>query len=196
MGRTSEMGTGARTGSDARIGAHLPSWLSALATLVAVSYPVAMGWLLTSADGWLINRLNVQVWLAVLSPLGLHRVVSPEAFAVAMNVALFVPLAWALAVLVPRWWWLAALVGLSCAVEAYQWTLGSRQASLVDIASNAAGATLGVWLGILTARRYRRRAGARVGEGAESPGPGGAPTRGQFPRASAHGPAGSRGDRD
>lgn len=186
------------TSTNARVGtrAGLPAWLGALASLIAVAYPVGMAWLLTTADGWRINRLNVDVWLAVLSPFDLHRVVSPEQFAVAMNVALFVPLAWALAVLVPRWWWLAALVGLSCAVESYQWVIGSRQASLGDIASNATGAALGVWLGILTARRYRRRAGAPVGEDAWSPAPGGAPTRGQSPRASAHAPAGSRGDRD
>ena len=161
-------------GAAQRTGPALPRPLRLLAALVLLLYPLAAGALLLTSDGWAVNRLNVRIWYAVTGAVGLREQITPEMFAALANVALFVPLFAALAVLVPTWWWVAAGAGLSIAVELYQGEIGTREQDLVDILANTAGAALGVGLGLLVRRlagrhaRNRRteRPGRRVGPSA------------------------------
>lgn len=122
--------------------------------------------LLLAGDGWAVNRANVWVWARVTGPLGLQGIVGPEQFAVLANVALFVPIFAALALLVPSWWWIAIAGVGSIAVEAYQFTLGTRQAEIVDVITNIAGAALGVTVGILLRGRLVRAVSEVGGSGA------------------------------
>lgn len=129
-------------------------------------WPIGAAALLLTRDGWSINRLNVQVWYAVTSPLGLHTVISPELFATIANVVLFVPFFAALALLLPRWWWIAGGVAISGAVELYQLRIGSRDASFEDLAMNTLGTVIGVAAGIWWHRwrdRLDRRDETHVG---------------------------------
>lgn len=192
------------------------------AAVLALGAP-ACALLLLLPDGWAINRLNVAVWIAVTGPLGLQGPVTPEAFAQAMNVLLFVPILAALAILVPSWWWVGVTAAGSAAVEAYQLIIGSRDADALDIIANTAGAALGAALGLGLLRRARR-SDAAAGpdttsggrgtvaaeaeplrdEGSAGPRPAGAAPRdasapatpGSAPRASGRAPGGEPDDRD
>ncbi|WP_114853274.1 VanZ family protein [Brachybacterium sp. YJGR34] len=166
---------------------RLPWPLTVLAAVVLVGMPIAAGALLLTADGWSVNRANVLVWNAVAGTLGLRGAITPEQFAVVANVLLFVPFFAALALLVPRWWWVVLGAALSAAVELHQGTLGSREASLGDVAANTAGAAIGVALGLGVRRRALRAAAA---------GPSARTTPGGALDGSASGPGGGSDDRD
>ncbi|EYT49097.1 VanZ family protein [Brachybacterium muris] len=195
-------------GAAQRTGPALPRPLRLLAALVLLLYPLAVGALLLTSDGWAVNRLNVRIWYPVTGAVGLREQVTPEMFAALANVALFVPLFAALAVLVPTWWWVAAGAGLSFAVELYQGEIGTREQDLVDILANTAGAALGVGLGLLVRRLVGRHARNRRTErpadaSAGQPGlsdPGSAPsvptTPGAPRAATEHAPGGGPDDRD
>ncbi|MGO3211071.1 MAG: VanZ family protein [Brachybacterium sp.] len=195
-------------GAAQRTGPALPRPLRLLAALVLLLYPLAAGALLLTSDGWAVNRLNVRIWYAVTGAVGLREQITPEMFAALANVALFVPLFAALAVLVPTWWLVAAGAGLSIAVELYQGEIGTREQDLVDILANTAGAALGVGLGLLVRRLAGRHARNRRTErpadaSARRPGLSGAgsgpsvPTTPGAPRAATgHGPGGGPDDRD
>lgn len=144
-----------------------PIWLISLALIVIALYPVAAGWLLLNPDGWQINRLNVQLWMLFLGPFDLLSHVTPEEFATGVNALLFMPLVWALWVLKPSWLWVAMIVCLSTGVELYQWWLGTRDATIMDVATNSVGAVLGALAGSVTVRivdRGPRAASPRNGE--------------------------------
>ena len=195
-------------GAAQRTGPALPRPLRLLTALVLLLYPLGAGALLLTSDGWAVNRLNVRTWYAVTGAVGLREQVTPEMFAALANVALFVPLFAALAVLVPTWWWVAAGAALSIAVELYQGEIGTREQDLVDILANTAGAALGVGLGLLVRRlagsRARNRRTERPADAsARRPGLSGAgsapsaPTTPGAPRAeTGHGPGGGPDDRD
>jgi len=169
-----------------RLRAGRPVLLGVAAAVLAL-YPIGAGALLLTADGWAVNRANVQVWSAVTAVTGGRGVITPEVFAVLANVALFVPLLAALAVLVPRWWWVLPASALSIGVELYQLGLGTRQADVLDVLANTAGAVLGVWLGRAIHRRI---------SGDAAPAAGGRTTPAASPRGSADAPAGAPDDRD
>lgn len=161
----------------------LPRRVQVAAILVLVCcLGVALALLLVG-DGWAVNRANIWVWARVTGPLGLQGVVSPEQFAVLANVALFVPILAALALLVPSWWWIAVAATGSVAVESYQFALGTRQAEVVDVLANMAGAAIGVTVGMRLRRRLvrqvgetlRRGASGRASAASEPTIPGGAP---------------------
>lgn len=120
-------------------------------------YPLTAGVLLLSSDGWAINRANVRVWWIVTGIFVVRSLISPEMFANIANVDLFVPFFGALALLVPRWWWVFLGIAGSVAVELYQSTLPSREASVVDVLTNTLGTALGVALGLAIRRRIDRR---------------------------------------
>ncbi|MGY1745265.1 VanZ family protein [Blastococcus sp. SYSU D00695] len=79
------------------------------------------------------------------------------------NVAMFVPLAFLLCRSLPGvrrvavW---ALCVGLSTAVELYQWIGPSRDATPRDVLTNALGAAIGVGLDVVLSRLLARRARA------------------------------------
>lgn len=142
----------------------LPLLWRRIAVIIIVLYPVLAGALLLSPDGWSINRLNVSVWYAVTSPVGLHRHITPEAFGAFANVLLFIPFFMALAMLLPRWGWILLGAAISISVEVYQASLGGlREADSVDVLMNTAGAAIGVALGVLIHRRVRRPGNRRAG---------------------------------
>lgn len=174
----------------------VPAWLKAVALAVVAAYPAAVGWLLLTPHAWQVNRLNVHIWITLLSPVGLHRVISPEQFAVVANVILFVPLVWALWILRRHWIWVAGVLALSCAVEMYQAFIGSRDSTIIDIIANTLGAFLGAALGELT----RHYASPRLSHASEADGvpldPNGSPTHEKHRDGSVRGRAESRGGHD
>lgn len=176
--------------------ARIPRWLRLTALLVLLIYPLAAGWLLTTPHGWQINRLNVQVWITVLSPFGLHRVITPEQFAAFANVVLFVPLVWALWVLKPLWVWPVGAAVLSIAVELYQLSIGSRDASMLDVLTNTLGSVLGAIVGAATVRMCQSRAREASPLTGGHRDQAGSPIRGARRHPSAFGQDESRGDRD
>lgn len=156
--------------------------------LLAV-YVLAAGALLLTADGWAVNRANVAVWELVTRPLGLSGAIGPDRFGDLMNVVLFVPPFAALAVALPTRWWVATGAGASAGVELYQATLGSRDASVVDVLTNTLGALVGTALGLWLQRRLSRGGGRRraaVGRRAAS----GPTTRGAARPSTGDGPGG------
>ncbi|MDO5663246.1 MAG: VanZ family protein [Brachybacterium sp.] len=134
-----------------------------LAVALLLLYVPAAALLVLGPDGWTVNRLNVAVWITVLGPFDLHRFVSPELFAGAMNVLLFVPATAAAVVLRPSWWWILVGAGLGGMIEMYQLMLGSRQASVLDVLANTAGAALGAALGMGALALLTRGKGSNVG---------------------------------
>lgn len=166
-----------------------------LALVLLAAYVAAAAALLLSPDGWGVNRASVAVWAAVTTPLGLHRLISPELFQAFANVVLFLPPFAALAALVPTWWWVVLAPLVSGAVETYQGRLGTRQMEVADVLTNTVGGALGVGIGVLIARRTRRGRGAA---GARSGSAGGATaptTHGAAPPRSAHDPDAAADDR-
>lgn len=167
--------------------ASVPGALRCAAVIVLVLYPLCAGVILLTADGWAVNRANVQVWYHVTGFFGVRGQVSPEDFAVAANVVLFIPFFAALAVLRPTWWWVLLGTAISTAVELYQGSLGTRIQDPWDIVTNTLGAALGVAAGLGI-----RRLVLSGGRGAAS-----APTIPGAPRGdSEHDPDGDAGGRD
>lgn len=127
---------------------RFPSGIRWAALILLMLYPLCAGVLLLTADGWAVNRANVQVWYHVTGFFGVRGQVSPEDFAVLANVLLFIPFFAALAVLRPTWWWVLLGTALSTAVELYQGSLGTRIQDPWDIVTNTLGAALGVLIGL------------------------------------------------
>ncbi|MFC0674720.1 VanZ family protein [Brachybacterium hainanense] len=146
----------------------LPRWTRTSALAVLALYPAGAAFLLLLDDGWAVNRANVRVWYAVTAVTGGRDVITPEVFAVIANVALFVPVFAALAVLVPTRWWVLLAALLSTAVELHQMGI-QREADLGDVVANTFGAGLGTVLGIglraLVLRRGAAPAAALPDEG-------------------------------
>ncbi|MBM6399149.1 VanZ family protein [Phycicoccus sonneratiae] len=125
--------------------------LRRVATVLALVFAVLLGGVLLWPDGSLVNRAVVEVYVVLLHA-GVPSSVRPEHYAAALNVLAFVPLGW-LGVA-----WLRrrvpvvvlALGGLSAAVEAVQLLpVLHREATLLDVACNTAGALLGALAGSL-----------------------------------------------
>lgn len=174
----------------------LPRWLVLAATGVLLLAPVGGGILLLTTDGWAVNRANVAVWQATVVPMRLGSLISPEDFAVAANVLLFVPFFAALAVLVPRWWWVPVAAALSTAVELYQLGTGTREASVGDVLANTLGALIGVAVGRAVRRASTRPVTADASSAAgATPGPSVPAAPDAAPADPGRGPAGARGDR-
>jgi hypothetical protein len=120
-------------------------------------------------DGLALNRAVVRLYVVLLGR-GMPRSVTPEVYAVLLNVLLFVLLGWLGVALLrfPAARVAAALVGFSIAVELFQALPGiGRDPSLLDVACNTLGALLGAWAGSVV----RRHPGH--GEGAAGDEPGG-----------------------
>lgn len=167
-----------------------------LAALILLAGSAGAAVLLLTADGWAVNRLNVRIWNTMTSELGIRHLVTPEQFAVLANVALFIPVFAALAVLVPTWWWVLLAAVLSTAVEVYQSSLGGlRIASFGDVLANTLGALLGVLLGRWVHHRLRTRDLSRASPAAAAPAATAPTTPGAAPQGSAGGPGGSPDDR-
>ncbi len=135
-------------------------------TAVAVVLAVVLGAILLWPDGWAVNRLVVRLYLVLLD-LGVPAAVTPEHYAVLLNVLAFVPLGWlGVAALRRRpWVVLGVLTAASVLVETAQlWPGLHREASLVDVLCNVAGAAVGVLAASAVAGRARRT------DGLEEPG--------------------------
>lgn len=171
-----------------------------------LAFPLVGGMLVLWQDGWGINRLNVRIWAALLTPFGLHRHITPEQFAVVMNVVLVVPVGFALYLLWHRWWWALVILAGSIGVEAYQLRIGTRDASVLDVVTNTAGGVIGILLArrlLIWVRSREDAAGSRGVSGAEPSIGAGVPpvaadqTTLPAPHVdSAGGPAAARGDHD
>lgn len=169
-----------------RVSPRVPRGVQCAAGVLLALYPLGAGVLLLTADGWAVNRANVQIWYHVTGLLGVREHVSPEGFAVAANVVLFVPFFAALAMLRPTWWWVLLGAALSTSVELYQGSLGTRIQDPWDIVTNTLGAALGVAAGLA----MRRRILSGPAGGATAPTTPDAP-----PGGSADGPDGGPGGR-
>lgn len=190
--------------------------LRLLGAAILVMFPLAGGLLVLWQDGWAINRLNVWVLITLLGPFGLHRHITPEQFAAVMNVALFVPVGFALYLIWHRWWWALVVLGISLSIEGYQFMIGTRIASVLDVLTNTAGGIIGILLAWWLLRRAAGRdaAAPAVGNGGADISRGGADLAEPSPAAdaprgaadqtipsapherSAHAPAAARGGHD
>lgn len=117
----------------------------ALWTLGAL-YLAGLFWSLFGADAWGLNRFTVRLYVAVgpVAPAGLR----PEDYGTALNVLLFVPLGWLLARATRRAASVVVLLALiaSAAAELVQLGFLDRQAEVVDVVANGAGALVGALL--------------------------------------------------
>lgn len=114
-------------------------------------------------SGWAINRLNVHIWSVLRENTPLPQTVTPEHLADLWNAVMFFPLGLGLALVHPRWWWAAVLLALSTAIELFQFFfLAARQADVVDVIMNTAGAGIGVVSGILIARWCENRSNLQI----------------------------------
>lgn len=117
----------------------------ALRTLGAL-YLAGLFWSLVGADGWGLNRLTVRLYVAFapVTPAGAR----PEDYGTALNVLLFVPLGWLLVRATRRPAWMAVLLALlaSGGAELVQLVFLDRQAGVVDVVANGAGALVGALL--------------------------------------------------
>ncbi len=164
-----------------------------IAAIVLALYPLAAGVLLLTRNGWAVNRANVWVWMHTLGPGGLRLPITPEQFADLANVVLFIPPFAALALLVPTWWWVLLGTAISGGIEYAQHVRGGRDATVVDVITNTAGAALGVGLGLWI--RYRLSADAPSASDAAPRAPVGPTTHDAAQPATAHDPAVGEDDR-
>lgn len=143
-------------------GGRPPGRAHRVAAAVAVVLTVLLVVLLLWPDGFAVNRAGVRVYTFFLDR-GVPPSVTPEAYAVALNVAVFVPLGW-IGVSMLRWppvRVVLALVAFSAAVELVQALPAvARDPSLLDVGCNALGAVLGALAASLRRRRRRHRHGA------------------------------------
>lgn len=139
----------------------------ALTVVVVALLAVVLLWL----DGGVVNRAVVRLYVVLLDR-GMPPRVTPDVYAVLLNVALFVPLGW-LGVSVLRWPPVPVVLGLaafSAAVELVQALPAvGRDASLADLACNALGAALGA-AGASVVRRRRGRLDRAAGTGDQAGG--------------------------
>ena len=141
-----------------------------VATVLAVVLTLLTVVVLLWPDGWVVNRGVVRVYVFFLER-GMPQRVTPEDYAVLLNVAVFVPLGW-IGVAMLRWppagvaW---SLTAASAAVELVQALPAfGRDPSLLDVASNALGAVLGVVAASVVGRRRHggnRAADDQAGDG-------------------------------
>jgi glycopeptide antibiotics resistance protein len=127
-----------------------------LAAGLAAGLAVVLLW----PDGEAVRQAVLRVYVFFLHR-GMPASVTPDVYAVVLNVVAFVPLGWVGVVLlrwsVPRV--VLVLVALSAAVELLQALPGvGRDPSLLDVACNSLGAVIGA----LTASLVRRRRDGRL----------------------------------
>ena len=139
-----------------------------LAVVLAVLLVVALLW----PDGWVLNRAVVRVYVFFLQR-GMPQRITPEDYAVVLNVAVFVPLGW-IGVALLRWPPVRvalALTAVSAAVELAQaLPVVGRDPSLLDVACNALGAVVGVLAASVVGRRGHGGDGADDQAGVDQPG--------------------------
>lgn len=138
---------------------------SSLARYLAAAYALLIVYAsLYPFTGWVDNGAAPFAWLAMGRP----RFIT--AFDLSANVLAYVPLGFlgVLAIFPLLRGWLAALavfllsVTLSAALESLQTYLPSRYASNIDLAANAAGALLGVLVGVASLRLLLRDDGLQA----------------------------------
>lgn len=117
---------------------------------------VPLVWLVLLADGWTVNRLVVRLWVDAR---GWGFTGTPEDFGALLNAAMLIPSALLAALFAPRVpWWLWGAVGMlgSAGIEAVQFHLLDRDASVSDFVLNTLGAFLGAGIGEIINRRRER----------------------------------------
>lgn len=134
---------------------------AALAVVMLLALLIVVAW----PNAWAINRAVVRLYY-LGHQAGVPRVVTPDHWAAALNVALFVPATALVLLALPRlrWWWVlgTAILG-SVAIEVAQGMGSTREGSLSDVVTNTLGAAIGCLL--VVQGRTRRRRGT-----SESPG--------------------------
>ena len=130
-----------------------------VAIVLAAALAVVLALVLLWPDGEEVRQAVLRVYVFFLHR-GMPAAVTPDVYAVVLNVVAFVPLGW-VGVLLLRWpvpRVVLALVALSAAVELLQALPGvGRDPSLLDVACNSLGAVIGA----LTASLVRRRRDGR-----------------------------------
>jgi len=143
------------------------------AVVAAVVLAVLLLVLLLWPDGWFLNRGFVRLYVFLLDR-GVPQALTPEAYAVVANVAVFVPLGW-IGVALLRWppvRVVLALTAFSAGVELVQALPAvARDPSLLDVGCNTLGAAIGV-VGASVVRRRRHHGGdaAHDQAGVDQPG--------------------------
>ncbi len=126
-------------------GASRAAWRVMLAVYLALT-ALVVAW----PNAWAVNRAVVHVWqIGVTNGWYDPSTFSPEAFALVLNVVLFVPLVVLAAASfphVPLWAWVVTALVASGLIEAAQLLGGGRDATVLDIACNTGGALLGALL--------------------------------------------------
>jgi glycopeptide antibiotics resistance protein len=126
-----------------------------LGTALAVALAVVLGAVVLWPNGEQVRRVILDVYLFFLHR-GVPGWVTPEWYANALNILVVVPLGWlgVVALRQPPVRVVALLAGASALVETLQLLPAlHREASLLDVACNAAGALVGAWLGSVAVRR-------------------------------------------
>lgn len=127
------------------------------ALAIAAVYLVALAALLLWPNGPTIHRMNLDLYFFFLQR-GVPPSVTPEHYAAALNVLIFIPVTAVPMLLVGRGrWWHWALVGavVSVGVELTQALLPARHTDVIDIMANTLGALIGTGLGALLRRLSR-----------------------------------------
>jgi glycopeptide antibiotics resistance protein len=129
-------------------------------TGVGVAYLGGLAVLLLWPNGGQVRRLNLDLYLFFLR-LGVPPAVTPGHYAFALNILIFAPPVFAVA-LVTRgtsvWWWAWAGALTSGSIELLQrLALPSRVPSWSDVVANSLGAVLGAGAALVVRRRTSRR---------------------------------------
>ncbi len=143
-----------------------PRWRTPVVAATAV-YLLVLALLVLGPWGWGLNRITVRLYTQFLYtwPIAPHWAL-PEHYGLILNVLLFVPLGAALVLLTDWAWWRVSVFAAvaSGAIEITQWLWLAREAQVVDVVANTAGAALGAWV-VTALGGVRRRATARSGRG-------------------------------
>ncbi|MCA0337588.1 MAG: VanZ family protein [Actinobacteria bacterium] len=140
---------------------------------VAVPYAVGVALLLVWPHGDQVREVQLAIWNFGKQHLGVPLSVGPDEYANLANALLVAPLTFVgVLLLTARRWWLVLLIGCAVGVlaEFLQAELGlSRVAQVSDALLNAAGAVIGLLVGVVVDRRVARAGDATPGSPTEAP---------------------------
>lgn len=114
-------------------------------------------------SGWVINRINVQIWWFLLQNTPMTKATTPEDLAEVWNIVMFVPLGLGLALTFPRWWWMLVLFGVSVGIETIQYLFfEARHADALDVVMNTTGGVVGVTIALFYERWCQKRSNQSI----------------------------------
>jgi glycopeptide antibiotics resistance protein len=128
-----------------------------------VAYLLFVGWAtLNPAPPDPMSVGPFTVWLAEFAKYPVTAWLTYDMVEFIANIGMFVPIGVLLTVLLgARRWWVVVLICvlLTCTIESIQLTMPARHPDVRDLVANSLGASIGVGLTLLGARRRRVQAG-------------------------------------